>query len=525
MSYKNVKEILNAVFSSDNNSLNTVYKTDGEVFNLVYDDSGKPALRVNIEGFEGGSGGGIIDGEVLTFADLPIASENAGNTYIVQSTTGIPLVNRKQAGLYLSDGLVWTLIDVDLEASKISYSGDLSSDNVMDALNELKAALDGKLESTSQASDSVKLGGMTPGTGTNSILHTDTNGNVGIGVTPVRKIDATDNINQLIAVFGRGRTGELSEIAIGSGEGIDERLTILYDDSLKEATLFIAGDYGSKPLVIKDGGHIQLGQGIAGDLLAHGSEQNRLMQYDESRNELHLSSEYSVSGTTSWSLRGRHRYGGVWRHSGIYATGTAMYLSNSYFNGNNHDLTLGKKLVFGAYGELFPYEDNTQYLGRSSNRWSVVYAGTGSINTSDARLKTEVESFTSDELKASKQLAKEIGTFKFLSSMEEKGDKARKHIGMTVQRAIEIMEQNSLNPFGYGFICYDEWEEETIEHPATEAKDAEYDEEGNEISPAIEAKEAWTETKPAGDCYSFRYDELNQFILAGISARLDVLEG
>jgi hypothetical protein len=42
-------------------------------------------------------------------------------------------------------------------------------------------------------------------------------------------------------------------------------------------------------------------------------------------------------------------------------------------------------------GLVRPYTDNSTSLGTSGNRWSVVYAATGSINTSDAREKTNIQ--------------------------------------------------------------------------------------------------------------------------------------
>ena len=110
-----------------------------------------------------------------------------------------------------------------------------------------------------------------------------------------------------------------------------------------------------------------------------------------------------------------------------------------------------------------PASDNAYSCGTSGNRWSVVYAGTGTINTSDAREKTEVQALTTAERAAAKQLAKEIGTYQFLASVAEKGAAARVHVGMTVQRAITVMEQHGLDPYRYGFICYDKWDAETQE--------------------------------------------------------------
>jgi hypothetical protein len=193
--------------------------------------------------------------------------------------------------------------------------------------------------------------------------------------------------------------------------------------------------------------------------------------------------------------------------------------------------------------------DGVFSLGWSNQRWKDIYATNGTIQTSDARLKTPVDELTTDELNAAKQLSKEIGTYKFLSAVAKKGDAARKHIGMTVQRAIEIMEANNLDPFAYGFICYDEWEEQTVDHPAVEAvegkeawtetveHEAELDENGevikeawvevieHEAIEAVEAKDAYTEvTQEAGNRYSFRPDEMLFFIARGLEARIEALE-
>lgn len=124
-------------------------------------------------------------------------------------------------------------------------------------------------------------------------------------------------------------------------------------------------------------------------------------------------------------------------------------------------ITFTQAMTLDASGNLRPGTDNSQTLGSGSYRWSVVYAGTGTINTSDAREKTKVSLLEDKEIEAAAALSAEIGKFQFLTSIESKGeDKARIHLGMTVQRAIEIMEKNSLDPMRYAFICYDKWEEE-----------------------------------------------------------------
>jgi hypothetical protein len=197
--------------------------------------------------------------------------------------------------------------------------------------------------------------------------------------------------------------------------------------------------------------------------------------------------------------------------------------------------TLTERFVVQHGGTVRPAADNTQLLGSASFKWSEVWAGNGTIQTSDARLKTSVATFTANEMAAAKALAKEIGTFKFLASIESKGDKARAHIGLTVQRVMEIMQSNDLNPFDYGFVCYDKWEEEFITRSALhEVKhhDEVLDDKGNIIEEAwdevtdVVITPAWNEkVRDAGDLYSLRYDQVLLFIAKGFEERLSALEG
>lgn len=104
-----------------------------------------------------------------------------------------------------------------------------------------------------------------------------------------------------------------------------------------------------------------------------------------------------------------------------------------------------------------PATANAQTLGAAATRWSAVYAGTGPINTSDAREKTVVRELNPAELAAAIESGREVGAYQWLASVAEEGDQARWHIGMTVQCAIEVMQTHGLGPFAYGFICCDSW--------------------------------------------------------------------
>lgn len=219
--------------------------------------------------------------------------------------------------------------------------------------------------------------------------------------------------------------------------------------------------------------------------------------------------------------------GCTYLHQVVSDSGQTMSSQSTWFvanySGGSEIGRIGITLDYaGGSPAVIPLSDNVQDLGSASRRHKVVYAGTGAINTSDAREKTNVRRLTVDEVSAAKSLGQEVGAYKWLASVAEKGDEARDHIGMTVQRAIEIMEEHGLDPFGYGFICYDKWEEETIAVPAV------YDQIELECGGSRDGEmlkpEGVSVVLEAGDRYSFRYDELNLFIAAGFEARLSALE-
>ena len=186
-----------------------------------------------------------------------------------------------------------------------------------------------------------------------------------------------------------------------------------------------------------------------------------------------------------------------------------------------------RRLFIGGGGVLQPGQDNSYPLGSGSLRFITAYLNTAPVVTSDAREKTEVRKMTDFEIAAAKALGKEIGFYNFIKAVDEKGDKARLHCSMTVQRAMEVMSEHGLDPLKYSFICYDSWEQEVKNHPAEyeqiEVNDPETGLRSHEQGALT--KEAWTEVLvEKGDRYSFRTDGLLFFIAAGLEARMAALE-
>jgi hypothetical protein len=155
----------------------------------------------------------------------------------------------------------------------------------------------------------------------------------------------------------------------------------------------------------------------------------------------------------------------------------------------------GEGLIAGG-GHFYPDTDNTRSLGRSSDRWSVVYAGTGTINTSDERAKQDIAMLDAAEKRVAITLKGLVKKFRFKDAVRAKGDGARIHVGVIAQEVVTAFEAESLDPMRYAIVCYDEWE----------ALPEELDESGNVVTPA----------RPAGNRYGVRYEQLLAFIIAAL---------
>ena len=180
----------------------------------------------------------------------------------------------------------------------------------------------------------------------------------------------------------------------------------------------------------------------------------------------------------------------------------------------NGDTRLNNCLVF------YPSTDNTTNLGSSSYRWKVVYAATGTINTSDARFKNSVKDIDDALLDAWGNI--EPKQYKFNDATEKKGEKARFHTGYLAQDIQAECEKQGVNASDYGLFCYDEWEEqeEEIEEIETE-KDGKIIKEKRIIQPRREK----------GNSYALRYEEALvveckylRRCIARLTARIEELE-
>jgi len=133
-----------------------------------------------------------------------------------------------------------------------------------------------------------------------------------------------------------------------------------------------------------------------------------------------------------------------------------------------------------SIGAVRPITNNTASLGVSGVRWTEVFAVNGTINTSDANYKQQIQEIPESALRAFGKI--KFKQYKFNHAVDSKKEKARWHYGVIAQEVKEAFESEGLDAFEYGLLCYDKWEDE-------------FDDEGNLQN-------------PAGEMYSVRYEEL-----------------
>jgi hypothetical protein len=192
--------------------------------------------------------------------------------------------------------------------------------------------------------------------------------------------------------------------------------------------------------------------------------------------------------------------GGAYSGAGIRVTSAALA---AVFAG-------GADRTYTTSNSYYAATDNAYTLGTAGNRWSVVYAATGAINTSDERYKQDIRDLSEAEKLTAQDVKKLLKAFRFKDAVQEKGDKARIHFGVIAQEVQAAFVKNGLNPENYGLFCYDKWEDEFETIYRTEVI---VDADGNEKTNHIDTGEK-KQTQVAGDRFGIRYEELFAFVIS-----------
>lgn len=113
----------------------------------------------------------------------------------------------------------------------------------------------------------------------------------------------------------------------------------------------------------------------------------------------------------------------------------------------------GTGYVVGTGGYFLPATDNAMALGGTGNRWSVVYAATGAINTSDATQKTNFAEIDPRYLLAA--LDTPLLAYQWQDAVASKGDNARMHFGPTAQGFRDACLARGVDPKRIAAYCED----------------------------------------------------------------------
>ena len=174
------------------------------------------------------------------------------------------------------------------------------------------------------------------------------------------------------------------------------------------------------------------------------------------------------------------------------------------------------------------FKDNAIDLGNASARYDDIYATNGTIQTSDRNEKQDIEVLSDAETRVAQACKGLLRKFRWQDAVAEKGDDARIHFGIIAQDLQDAFTAEGLDAGRYAMFISSTWWETQTEVPAVEAVAEVLDEDGNVVTEAVEAKEAYTRTDtyetqdeaPEGATertrLGVRYPELLAFIIAAI---------
>jgi hypothetical protein len=177
-------------------------------------------------------------------------------------------------------------------------------------------------------------------------------------------------------------------------------------------------------------------------------------------------------------------------------------------------------------GIVSPSTDNARTLGTASLRWSEVFAGNGTINTSDATEKQDIAELNVAEHQVATALKGLIRKYRWIDAVERKGEDARIHVGVMAQDVAQSFEDAGLDAEHYGVFCKDVWytKEETYTEQVPNPDFDEEAEEGEDNPRMIDGEEQ-TRTVPCESDdpdatehirYGVRYDQLWAFIISAL---------
>jgi hypothetical protein len=237
----------------------------------------------------------------------------------------------------------------------------------------------------------------------------------------------------------------------------------------------------------------------SGDTITTGTKNTILGRYNGNQGSLDIrtASNYIVLSDGDGNPRA-FTNGTIW----TFGPNSRTVIGDAFI-GDNVTAGNNRGIVFGSPG-LFPSNgsgatsDNSYDLGSASTRWKVVFAGTGTINTSDANTKQDIAELDAVEKRVAVRIKYLIKKYRFKDAVAQKGDAARIHVGVVAQEVEAAFVAEGLDPTRYALFCSDTWYE--------------VDGKVSVDSPYTADTEGAVEVTRLG----LRYDELLAFVIAAL---------
>ena len=315
-------------------------------------------------------------------------------------------------------------------------------------------------------------------------LHVDsTNNRVGIGTSlPSEKLEVSGTGHTRIQVTA----GTSSDAAIYLGDSGDSDAGAVIYDNAPNALKFRAN--GSEAMRLDASGNLLVGKTSANYATVGAQILNTGI------------GEFTASSVQPLTLRRNTSDGDIVK---FYKDGSAVGSIGSvsgtdlFIAGNRGTNSAGIKFTDQ---ELFPVtktgatQDNAIDVGHSGARFDDIYATNGTIQTSDRNEKQDIAELSDAEQRVSVAAKGLMRKFRWRDAVAEKGEEARTHFGIIAQDLQAAFVAEGLDAGDYAMFISTTWWEHDVEVPAVEAVAEVLDEDGNVVTEAVEAVDAYTRT-------------------------------
>jgi len=367
--------------------------------------------------------GGTVDGrDVATDGTKLDGIESSAD---VTDTTNV--VAALTAGTNVTIAADGTISSTDTNTTYTVGDGGLTEKNFTTAL---KTKLDGvETGATADQTASEILTAIKTVDGASSGLDADTVD--GVEASSFLRSDANDSMSHILTISG-------------SGVGGYPRLKLSSNSSTSTSYIDMGVSSDS------DHGQINYNHGSSsGDMyfIVNATDAMQIASNGRIINKRHMNSA-SAPAFAMRNTSGETAY-----DTGIYSPDISQSNAIGFAIDGSEALVLAK----GLNNFFRAGADDTYYLGASNKRWKLVYAVTGTINTSDENEKQQISVLTDAEMTAAKAISKLFKTYKWNSSVASKGDDARIHTGVIAQQVQQAMTDAGLDAADYSFFCSDTW--------------------------------------------------------------------